>query len=138
MVFGLLETHRRHNLKSLLYEFFGEQDLPFVLDSGAQLISDFADWYREHGKLLPEPARRPFLVGLEHEKMRARPAAWFSWLFHTREARVGLSPAEQKIACRALAGETDAQLTLNPAISKNTVRRHWGPFTKSLRRPELS
>lgn len=132
MVFGLLETHRGHNLKHLLYEFYGEHDLPFILESGATLVTDFKDWYRSKGLCIPEPHRHPYLVVVNHDIKRQRRGSWMSWLFYSSKTRLRFSPAEQKIATRALAGETDAQLAHNPEISPNTVRRHWRSMFKKV------
>jgi hypothetical protein len=130
MVFGLLETHRRNRLKLLLYEFYGEQDLPFMEDSGVRVVSDFKDWYEARGLALPYGQERPYLVAADKQTTKKRPAAWLSWLFFSPPSRIGLTPAEQKIALRALAGETDAELSQNPMISSNTVRRHWRSIYK--------
>jgi hypothetical protein len=140
MVYGLLETHRRHNLKSFLYELYGEEDVPFVLDSGATLVSDFQAWYGEHNQSMPDAHHKPFLFAADRETAKRRRAAWMSWLFLSRKARVGrvgLTPAEQKMALRALAGETDAQLAHNPEVSTNTVRRHWRSIYKKFEQAEI-
>ena len=132
MVFGLLESHRRNHLKLLLYEFYGEQDLAFMKDSGARVVSDFKDWYEGNGLPLPQSQDRPYLVAADKDTTRKRPAAWLSWLFFSSPSRVRLTPSEQKIASRALAGETDAELTLNPIVSSNTVKRHWRSIYKKV------
>jgi hypothetical protein len=130
MVRSLLEIHSRYNLRALIYEFFGEEDLSFVTASGALLVSDFRHWYERQGISVPPSRRRPFLVAIDRATAHASRAAWLSWLFFSHAARVGLSPSEQRIAARALAGETDADLAHNPEVSAATVRRHWRSIYK--------
>lgn len=124
MVYGLLETYRRHKLKFLIYELHGEEDVPLVLDSGATLISDFVDWHRQRNQAPPDFRRRPCLFAIDREVAGQHRATWMSSLFFSRQAWLGLSPAEQKNAARALTCETGSQLAHHPEISPNSVRRH--------------
>ncbi len=125
MVHGLLDWHRRTHLQRLLYEIYGADDVQFLLDGGAVLLSDFGDWYAARKLALPDRQHRPYLVLMGREQASRRRGAWMSWLFSSEKGRLGLSPAEQRLVARAVAGDTDAQLIHNPEVSENTVRRHW-------------
>lgn len=119
--FGM--TYSGYNLKEILFAPLGEEALRWTLDAGLRLRSDYAEFYEAHPR--PDPALRPWLVGMTRDEALAEYGSRVSGLFVFTPARFSFTRAEQLVLRQSLAGDTDLEIASHLSISRWTVKKRW-------------
>jgi DNA-binding CsgD family transcriptional regulator len=118
-------THGGYHLKEFIAEPIGEQALHWMVDSGARLRRDYAEYFQNKGMRVPEPSRRPWLVGLTKEEAFANPGSHLCGFFVYTPPRFHFSRSEQALLRHAMMGKTCKELATSLFISPWTVKKRW-------------
>lgn len=118
-------AHQGYQLKEIVCGPIGDETLHWALDAGFQLRSDYTKFYHDANLLLPEPAKRPWLVGLTKEEALTNYGSRASGLFVFTPPRFRFNLGEQAVLRRSLVGETDEEMASHLSISPWTVKKRW-------------
>lgn len=118
-------AHQGYQLKELMCGPIGEETLLWALDAGFRIRRDYADFYHSANLPVPEPAKRPWLLGLTKEEAFTDYGSRASGLFVFTPPRFSFNFCEQEILRRSLAGDTDEEMASNLSISPWTVKKRW-------------
>ena len=74
---------------------------------------------------MPDPALRPWLVGMTRDEAFAEYGSRVSGLFVFTPPRFSFTRAEQLVLRQSLAGDTDLEIASHLSISRWTVKKRW-------------
>jgi hypothetical protein len=138
VILASLDHHSGFNLKEIVAEGIGEEEIQWVMSGGSfHLRSTYDACYESHP--LPPPDRRPFLVGITRAEALARESSSLSPLFIYRPPSFLFHLGEQELLRQALVGETDDGLAEKLHISLSAVKKRWNAIYERVgaREPEL-
>jgi hypothetical protein len=124
MLEAFLADHRGYKIKEILQEYWGEIELPFVLNGWGHVRTDHAKYFEKRGTPLP-PEQRPHLIGLTRKEAAAQPGSVLAALFVPARPRFAFRVGEQDVLQRALFGATDLELSRSLEIAMPTVKSRW-------------
>lgn len=120
---GFIHFFGGYRICSLHYEAYGDDAVAYLRAGGFRLEHDFASTQRTAGC---DPARLPrMFVKYRDEVEPGAIDVMAAHIFHFAEPRLGLTPAEQRVALRALLGESDRRIAEALHLSTETVRSAW-------------
>jgi len=118
-------AHIGYRVKEFLADATGEEELQWMLNSGAQVRRDYSGYFQKHRAPTPESSHRPRLVGLTKEEAFANPGSYLSSFFVYTAPRFHFNRSEQILLQHALRGETCDDLAASLFISPWTVKKRW-------------
>jgi DNA-binding CsgD family transcriptional regulator len=118
-------AHIGYRVKEFLADAIGEEELHWMLDSGAHVRRDYSGYFQKHRAPIPESSHRPRLVGLTKEEAFANPGSYLSSFFVYTAPRFHFNRSEQILLQHALMGETCDDLAASLFISRWTVKKRW-------------
>ena len=122
---ALVELQAGYAMKEVLFEFYGEDDLPYCHVMGMNLRDTYEQYYLPGSIPVPPREKRPFLVGLARDEMEAKWGSPVASLFTYARPYFFFTPAQQNVLIRALLGESDAEICDDLCIMNSTIREHW-------------
>ena len=111
-----------YHLKEFLANPLGQEAFEEMIDAGARLRRDYAEFFQPE---TPLPPLQPRLVGLTKAEAEAHPGSHLAGLFVYTPPRFHFSRAEQRLLQHALTGETCDDLSNSLALSRWTVKKRW-------------
>jgi DNA-binding NarL/FixJ family response regulator len=124
VVLASLDYHSGYNLKEIIAEGIGEEEMRWVMSGGSfHLRSMYESYYESHP--LPPSHQRPHLVGLTRAEALVRESSSLSPLFVYTPPRFFFRAGEQELLKQALLGETDDDLAVTLNISRSAVKKRW-------------
>jgi hypothetical protein len=117
--------HRGFNVREMLAECIGAENLQLHENGGMVRRSDYAPYYMETGLPVPDAARRPYLVGIDRAEAVANPSTNMAELFVYTPPVFSFPKSEQVMLHRALSGLTDDDLARELNLSLWTVKKKW-------------
>lgn len=116
-------AHSGYRINSITFEVYGAEHEAFMIAGGYRLWNDYA------GNPLAQacaPELRPALYGMRRDDVTSGAMNQMMLaVFNPQSPLLALSPAEQRIAIRALLGETDLEIAAALGLSAETVRKRW-------------
>lgn len=111
-----------HRLQAIYYEVFTRAVADYVRRGGYRLLHDFSAAAGTGS--IPADAQ-PHMLRLVEGDLQPGAMSFASHLFNPPRPRLRLSPAEQRVALKALAGAPDWAIAEMLGLSLETVRTHW-------------
>jgi len=101
--------------------------VPFSRTMGADLWNDYRDFFANGRELIPERARRPFLVGRTRDEIINAWGSPVGTLFAYLVPRIFFTPMQQRVLLRACRTPTpsDPEIADELGIERSTLRDHW-------------
>jgi DNA-binding NarL/FixJ family response regulator len=118
-----------YRLKAIYYEVFTDEVAAYLQAGGYRLLHDFSS-LAGTGMLGPEA--RPRMLRLTAAELPPGAMSMASQMFSPPQPRLGLTPAEQRIALQALDGASDRALAESLGLSAETVRSNWRSIYRRL------
>jgi hypothetical protein len=111
-----------YRLRAMYYEVFTDPVADYLQAGGYRLLHDFS---AHEGTGIFGPGCRPRMFRLTRADLPPGAMSMATQMFDPLPARLGLTPAEQRIALRALDGASDQSLAEALGLSSETVRSCW-------------
>jgi DNA-binding CsgD family transcriptional regulator len=111
-----------YRLQAIYYEVFTSAVADYVEHGGYKRLHDFAS---AAGSGFIPPDAAPHMLRLSRGDLPAGAMSFATQLFHPPAPQLRLSPAEQRVALKALAGAPDRAIADALGLSLETVRTHW-------------
>lgn len=117
--------HRGYQIRSLLHEFFGEEDVAILSVIGGRVLSDYRWYFHRFPAMTPPPERWPYLGGITRSEALEQEGTISFTLFTVPPPRFWFSPREQEVLRAALLGKTDEAIGEELGLSLVTVKKLW-------------
>jgi DNA-binding CsgD family transcriptional regulator len=111
-----------YRLRSIYYEVFTDQVAEYLQSGGYRLLHDFAT---RAGTGFLGPQCRPRMLRLTRADLPPGAMSLATQMFDPPPAKLGLTPAEQRVALNALDGAPDRGIAQSLGLSEETVRANW-------------
>jgi DNA-binding CsgD family transcriptional regulator len=111
-----------YRIRAIYYEVFSDEVATYVQSGGYRLLHDFST-HAGTGHIRRDC--RPRMLRLRAEDLPPGAMSLASQLFDPPVARLGLTPAEQRIVLRSLDGASDRAIAESLGHSVDTVRSNW-------------
>ena len=111
-----------YRLRSIYYEVFTDDVAGYLQAGGYRLLHDFST---RAGSGFLGPQCRPRMLRLTRAELPPGAMSMATQMFDPPPARLGLTPAEQRVALRALDGAPDREIARSLGLSEETVRANW-------------
>jgi len=111
-----------YRLRAIYYEVFTDEVASYLQSGGYRLLHDFSV---RVGTGILGPQCRPRMLRLTRAELPPGAMSMASQIFDPPAPRLGLSPAEQRVALRALDGASDQSIAEELGLSPETVRSNW-------------
>ena len=111
-----------YRLRSIYYEVFTDEVAGYLQSGGYRLLHDFS---ARAGTGFLDPQCRPRMLRLTRAELPPGAMSMATQMFDPPPARLGLTPAEQRVALRALDGAPDREIARTLGLSDETVRANW-------------
>jgi len=118
-----------YRLKAIYYEVFADEVADYLRAGGYRLLHDFSSLAGTGFLALNS---RPRMLRLTADDLPPGAMSMASQMFSQPPARLGLTPAEQRIALGALDGPSDRALAESLGLSNETVRSNWRSIYRRL------
>jgi hypothetical protein len=127
MVSALIESHRGYFWKEIVAgEVESVERLRTMLKIGSLLWNPLERRYVDAWWNAPEElVQRPHLLGITRDAKPEHLMSWLGTLFDYHAPQFGFSSGEQRLLALALAGGTDAELSVRLGISLSAVKKLW-------------
>jgi DNA-binding CsgD family transcriptional regulator len=119
---AFMQSIAGYRVASIYYEVFTDEVAVYVQHGGYRLLHDFS---QSAGSGFIGPNARPRMLRLERGDLPPGAMSFATQLFMPPPPRLRLTPAEQRIALKALGGLADHAIADAFGISPETVRSHW-------------
>ena len=119
---AFISTVGGYRVAAVYYEVYDEDAASYVQQGGFRLLHDFSHM-SSPGFISPEA--KPRMMRLVRGDLPPGAMSFANHLFDPPRPRLGLSPAEQRVALKALGGAPDRSIAELLGISLETVRSHW-------------
>lgn len=126
---AFLRFYGGYRLKAIYYEVFTDEVAAYLQAGGYRLLHDFSS-LAGTGCLGPES--RPRMLRLTAAELRPGAMSMAAQMFDPPAARLGLTPAEQRVALQALDGASDRAMAQALGLSSETVRSTWRSIYRRL------
>ncbi len=111
-----------YRLRAMYYEVFTDPIAGYLQAGGYRLLHDFS---AQEGSGIFGSGCRPRMFRLTRADLPPGAMSMATQMFDPLPARLGLTPAEQRVALRALDGASDQALAESLGLSSETVRSCW-------------
>jgi hypothetical protein len=111
-----------YRLRSIYYEVFTDEVAGYLQAGGYRLLHDFS---ARAGTGFIGPQSRPRMLRLTRAELPPGAMSMATQMFDPPPARLGLTPAEQRVALKALDGAPDREIARTLGLSEETVRANW-------------
>ena len=111
-----------YRLRAIYYEVFTDEVAQYLQRGGYQLLHDFS---ARAGTGFLGPACRPRMLRLTRADLPPGAMSMTSQMFDPPRPLLGLTPAEQRVALKALGGASDRALAESLGLSEETVHARW-------------
>jgi DNA-binding CsgD family transcriptional regulator len=111
-----------YRLHAIYYEVFTDEAARYIQAGGYTLLNDFSG-RAGTGGLAAEC--RPRMLRLTRADLPPGAMSMATQMFDPPQVRLGLTPAEQRVALRALRGASDRAIAEGLGLSTETVRSSW-------------
>lgn len=111
-----------YRLRAMYYEVFANPVADYLHAGGYRLLHDYS---AQEGAGIFGPGCRPRMFRLTRADLPQGAMSMATQLFDPLPARLGLTPAEQRVALRALDGASDQAIAESLGLSSETVRSCW-------------
>jgi DNA-binding CsgD family transcriptional regulator len=111
-----------YRLRAIYYEVFTDEAARYIQAGGYTLLNDFSG-RAGTGGLAAEC--RPRMLRLTRADLPPGAMSMATQMFDPPQVRLGLTPAEQRVALRALRGASDRAIAAALGLSTETVRSNW-------------
>lgn len=111
-----------YRLRAIYYEVFTDEAAAYLQAGGYRLLHDFSA--RAGTGTLPADCR-PRMLRLTRADLPPGAMSLATQMFDPPTARLGLTPAEQRVALGALQGASDRTVAESLGLSTETVRTNW-------------
>jgi DNA-binding CsgD family transcriptional regulator len=111
-----------YRLRAIYYEVFSDEAARYIQAGGYTLLNDFSG-RAGTGGLAAEC--RPRMLRLTRADLPPGAMSMATQMFDPPQVRLGLTPAEQRVALRALRGASDRAIAEGLGLSTETVRSSW-------------
>jgi hypothetical protein len=111
-----------YRLRSIYYEVFTDEVAGYLQAGGYQLLHDFST---QAGSGFLGPQCRPRMLRLTRAELPPGAMSMATQMFDPPTSRLGLTPAEQRVALKALDGAPDREIARSLGLSEETVRANW-------------
>jgi DNA-binding NarL/FixJ family response regulator len=134
---GFLRSFGGYRLRAIYYEVFTDEAASYLQAGGYRLLHDFS---AQAGRGHLRPDCRPRMLRLTRGDLPPGAMSVATQMFDPLRARLGLTPAEQRVVLRALDGVSDHVIAESLGLSRETVRSSWRSVYRRLETalPELS
>jgi hypothetical protein len=122
-----------YRLRAMYYEVFADPVAAYLQAGGYRLLHDYS---AREGTGIFGPGCRPQMFRLTRADLPPGAMSMATQMFDPLPARLGLTPAEQRVALRALDGASDQAIAEALGLSSETVRSCWRSIYRRLG-PEL-
>jgi hypothetical protein len=116
---------RGYCMKEFLTDPIGRETSQWMLDAGARVRRDYANYFRRQRIPEPEPWQRPCLLGLTRKEAFAHPGGSIAGLFIYTPPRFRFNRSQRILLQRALMGETCENAAASLSVSPWTVKKRW-------------
>ena len=111
-----------YRLRAIYYEVFTDEAAQYIQAGGYRLLHDFSSlagtgWLPAHC--------HPRMLRLTRADLPPGAMSFATQMFDPPQARLGLTPAEQRIALHALQGASDRAVAETLGLSTETLRTNW-------------
>jgi hypothetical protein len=111
-----------YRLRAIYYEVFTDEASRYMQAGGYRLLNDFSGRAGTYG--LGSDCR-PRMLRLTRADLPPGAMSMATQMFDPPPVRLGLTPAEQRVALRALRGSSDRAIAEALGLSTETVRSNW-------------
>jgi DNA-binding CsgD family transcriptional regulator len=111
-----------YRLRAIYYEVFTEEAARYIQAGGYRLLNDFSG-LADTSSLGTDC--RPRMLRLTRADLPPGAMSIATQMFDPPQVRLGLTPAEQRVALRALRGASDRAIAAALGLSTETVRSNW-------------
>jgi len=111
-----------YRLRAIYYEVFEDVVADYLRAGGYRLLHDFSE---RAGTGFLGPACRSRMLRLTRAELPPGAMSMATQMFDPPAPRLGLTPAEQRVALRALDGASDQSIADKLGLSTETVRSSW-------------
>jgi DNA-binding CsgD family transcriptional regulator len=111
-----------YRLRAIYYEVFTDEVARYLQGGGYRLLHDFS---AQAGTGFLRPGCRPRMLRLTRADLPPGAMSLASQMFDPPRPRLGLTPAEQRVALKGLDGATDRALAEALGLSPETVHTRW-------------
>jgi len=134
---GFLRCFGGYRLRAIYYEVFTDEAAAYLQAGGYRLLHDFS---AQAGRGHLRPDCRPRMLRLTRGDLPPGAMSVATQMFDPLRARLGLTPAEQRVVLRALDGVSDHVIAESLGLSRETVRSSWRSVYRRLETalPDLS
>jgi len=118
-----------YRLQSIYYEVFSDEVADYLRAGGFRMLHDFS---AAAGTGFLDAGCRPRMMRLTRVELPAGAMSMATQMFDPPAARLGLTPAEQRVVLHALDGASDRALATALGLSSETVRSNWRSIYRRL------
>jgi len=111
-----------YRLRAIYYEVFTDEAARYMQAGGYKLLNDFSGRSGTGGL---DNECRPRMLRLTRADIPPGAMSMVTQMFDPPPARLGLTPAEQRVALHALRGASDRAIAAALGLSTETVRSNW-------------
>lgn len=111
-----------YRLRAIYYEVFTDEAARYMQAGGYKLLNDFSGRSGTGGL---DNDCRPRMLRLTRADLPPGAMSMATQMFDPPQVRLGLTPAEQRVALRALRGASDRAIATALGLSTETVRSNW-------------
>ncbi len=111
-----------YRLRAIYYEVFTDEAARYIQAGGYRLLNDFSGRAGTGGL---GADCRPRMLRLTRADLPPGAMSMATQMFDPPQVRLGLTPAEQRVALRALRGASDRAIAEALGLSTETVRSNW-------------
>ncbi len=126
---GFQRSFGGYRLRAIYYEVFSSEAAAYLQAGGYRLLHDFSS---EAGNGHLRPDCRPHMLRLTRGDLPPGAMNMAVQMFDPLRARLGLTPAEQRVALNALDGASDQAIAVTLGLSRDTVRSNWRSIYRRL------
>jgi len=111
-----------YRLRAIYYEVFTDEAARYMQAGGYRLLNDFSGRAGTGGL---DNGCRPRMLRLTRADIPPGAMSMATQMFDPPQVRLGLTPAEQRVALSALRGASDRAIAATLGLSTETVRSNW-------------
>jgi len=111
-----------YRLRAIYYEVFTDETAGYMQAGGYRLLNDFSGRSGTGGL---DNDCRPRMLRLTRADIPPGAMSMATQMFDPPQVRLGLTPAEQRVALHALRGASDRAIAAALGLSTETVRSNW-------------
>jgi DNA-binding CsgD family transcriptional regulator len=119
---AMLRAIGGYRLRAIYYEVFSDEVARYLRGGGYRLLHDFSALA---GTRFLRPDQRPRMLRLTRADLPSGAMSMASQMFDPPRPVLGLTPAEQRVALKALDGASDRALAEALGLSEETVHTRW-------------